>query len=108
MAGKLDAIVSQITPTPTRVGHMLFTMVIIQNHYSFVVPIDWQRPFTKEGLKGVKMGLVNGGATSKFVMDTFGDAIAPVWYDNMVQVKLELLKGRSTRRLAPASTGASI
>ena len=77
MAGKLDAVVSQITPIPSRVGHMLFTMVIIQNDYSFVVPADWQRPFTKEGLKGVKMGLVSGGATSKFVMDTFGDVIVP-------------------------------
>jgi ABC-type amino acid transport substrate-binding protein len=94
MAGKLDAVVSQITPTPSRVGHMLFTMVIIQNDYSFVVPADSHHSFTKEGLKGVRMGLVSGGATSKFIMDTFGDSIVPVWYDNMVQVKLELLSGR--------------
>jgi arginine/ornithine transport system substrate-binding protein len=101
MQGKLDAVVSQITPTPSRVGHMLFTMVIMQNDYSFVVPKDWQRPFTKEGLKGVKMGLVSGGATSKFVMDTFGDAIVPLWYDNMVQVKLELLNGRVDATFGP-------
>lgn len=94
IAGKLDAVASQITPIPSRIGHMLFTMVIIQNDYSFVVPDNWNKPFTKEGLKGVRMGLVSGGATSKFVMDTFGDAIVPVWYDNMVQVKLELLSGR--------------
>jgi len=103
MAGKLDAVVSQITPTPSRVGHMLFTMVLMRNDYSFVVPVDWQRPFTKEGLKGVKMGVVSGGASSKYVMDTFGDVITPVWYDNMVQVKLELLNGR-----VDASFGARI
>lgn len=73
---------------------MLFTMVIIQNDYSFVVPADLHYTFTKEGLKGMRMGLVNGGATSKFIMDTFGNSIVPVWYDNMVQVKLELLSGR--------------
>jgi arginine/ornithine transport system substrate-binding protein len=94
MAGKLDAVVSQITPTPARVGHMLFTMVIIQNDYSFVVPANSHLSFTKEGLKGVRMGLVSGGAPSKFIMDTFGDSIVPAWYDNMVQVKLELLSGR--------------
>jgi ABC-type amino acid transport substrate-binding protein len=103
MQGKLDAIVSQITPTPSRVGKMLFSMVIIQNDYSFVVPIDSHYTFTKEGLKGVKMGLVSGGATSKFIMDEFGDSIVPVWYDNMVQVKLELLSGR-----VAASFGARI
>jgi arginine/ornithine transport system substrate-binding protein len=103
MQGKLDAIVSQITPTPSRVGKMLFSMVIIQNDYSFVVPIDSHYTFTKEGLKGVKMGLVSGGATSKFIMDEFGDSIVPVWYDNMVQVKLELLNGR-----VAASFGARI
>ena len=73
---------------------MLFTMVIIQNDYSFVVPADSHYTFTKEGLKGMRMGLVNGGATSKYIMDTFGDSIVPVWYDNMIQMKLELLNGR--------------
>jgi arginine/ornithine transport system substrate-binding protein len=94
LAGKLDGVVSQITPTPDRVGHMLFSVVIIQNLYSFVVPADSHYTFTKEGLKGVRMGLVNGGATSKYIMNTFGDSIVPVWYDNMVQIKLELLNGR--------------
>jgi arginine/ornithine transport system substrate-binding protein len=94
LAGKLDGVVSQITPTPDRVGHMLFSVVIIQNLYSFVVPADSDYTFTKEGLKGVRMGLVNGGATSKYIINTFGDSIVPVWYDNMVQIKLELLNGR--------------
>jgi arginine/ornithine transport system substrate-binding protein len=94
LAGKLDGVVSQITPTPDRVGHMLFSVVIIQNLYSFVVPTDSDYTFTKEGLKGVRMGLVNGGATSKYIINTFGDSIVPVWYDNMVQIKLELLNGR--------------
>jgi arginine/ornithine transport system substrate-binding protein len=101
MQGKLDGVVSQITPTPSRVGHMLFSLVIIQNYYSFVVPADSHYSFTKEGLKGVKMGLVSGGATSKYVMDEFGDSIVPVWYDNMIQVKLELLSGRVDATFGP-------
>jgi ABC-type amino acid transport substrate-binding protein len=94
LAGKLDGVVSQITPTPDRVGHMLFSVVIIQNLYSFVVPADSNYTFTKEGLKGVRMGLVSGGATSKYIMNTFGDSIVSLWYDNRVQIKLELLNGR--------------
>jgi ABC-type amino acid transport substrate-binding protein len=36
LQGKLDGITSQITPTPERVGKVLFSRVILQNNFRFV------------------------------------------------------------------------
>ncbi len=94
LQGKLDGIVSQITPTPERADKVLFSVIMVQNLYSFVVPANSNYSFTKEGLKGVKIGMVRGGAPAKYINDTFGGAIAPVLYDNPDQVRLELLNGR--------------
>jgi len=94
LQGKLDGVVSQITPTPERVEKALFTVVLVQNMYSFVVPANSGYTYTKEGLKGVRIGLTRGGAPAKYIVDTFGDSIMPVWYDNQDQIKLELLNGR--------------
>ena len=94
LQGKLDGVVSQITPTPERVGKVGFSVILIQNLYSFVVPVKSNYTYTKEGLKGVKIGLTRGGAPAKYIVDTFGDSAVPVWYDNQDQIKLELLNGR--------------
>ena len=94
LQGKLDGVVSQITPTSERVGKVLFSRILLQNLYSFVIPVNSNYVFTKEGLQGVKIGLTRGGAPAKYIVDTFGDAILPVWYDNQDQIKLEMLNGR--------------
>jgi ABC-type amino acid transport substrate-binding protein len=94
LQGKLDGIVSQITPTPERVDKALFSVIILQNLYSFVVPASSNYTYTKEGLKGVKIGLTRGGAPAKYIADNFGDSAVPVWYDNQDQIKLEMLNGR--------------
>ena len=94
LQGKLDGITSQITPTPERVGKVLFSRVILQNNFRFVVPKDSHYSFTKEGLKGVKIGAQRGGASTRYLTDTYGDAIQQVLYDNPDQIKLELLAHR--------------
>ena len=94
LQGKLDGITSQITPTPERVGKVLFSRVILQNNFRFVVPKDSHYAFTKEGLKGIKIGVQRGGASTKYVTDAFGDAVQQVFYDNPDQIKLELLSHR--------------
>jgi arginine/ornithine transport system substrate-binding protein len=94
LQGKLDGITSQITPTPERVGKVLFSRVILQNNFRFVVPKDSHYTFTKEGLKGVKIGAQRGGASTKYLENTYGDAIQQVLYDNPDQIKLELLAHR--------------
>jgi ABC-type amino acid transport substrate-binding protein len=94
LQGKLDAVVSQITPLPERKERALFSRIILQNNFRFVVPKDSHYTFTKEGLKGVKIGVQRGGASTKYISDTFGDAVEQVFYDNPDQIKLELLAHR--------------
>ena len=94
LQGRLDAVVTQLTPTAERKEKALFTRIILQNNYRFVLPADAHLSFTKDGLKGVKIGLTRGGAGGRYITDTFGDAVVPMWYDNMNQVKLDLLAHR--------------
>jgi arginine/ornithine transport system substrate-binding protein len=94
LQGKLDGVTSQITPLPERKERALFSRVILQNNFRFVVPKDSHYAFTKEGLKGIKIGVQRGGASTKYVTDAFGDAVQQVFYDNPDQIKLELLSHR--------------
>jgi arginine/ornithine transport system substrate-binding protein len=94
LQGKLDAITTQLTPTAERKERVLFSRIILQNNYRWVVPIDSHYQYTKEGLKGLKIGLQRGGAAAKYIVDNFGDAVQQVWYDNPDQIKLELLNHR--------------
>jgi ABC-type amino acid transport substrate-binding protein len=94
LQGKLDAVTTQLTPTAERKDRALFSRIILQNNYRWVVPVDSHYAYTKEGLKGVRIGLQRGGAAGKYITDTFGDSIVPVWYDNPDQIKLELLSHR--------------
>lgn len=81
-------------PTPERQERLLFTRIIEQNLFRFVVPAESHYTFTKEGLSGARIGLQRGGSGGKYVSDHFGDAIVPFWYDNPDQIKLELLNHR--------------
>ena len=63
LQGKLDGITTQLTPTPERKERVLFSRVILQNNYRWVVPVDSHYQYTKEGLKGVKVGLQARDAT---------------------------------------------
>lgn len=94
LQGKLDGVTSQITPTPERVGKFLFSRVILQNNFRFVVPKDSHYAFTPEGLKGVKIGVQRGGASTKYIEKTYGNGVQQVLYDNPDQIKLELLAHR--------------
>ena len=70
LQGKLDAIVSRITPLPERKERALFSRIVLQNKFRFVVPKDSHYSYTKEGLKGVKIGVQRGGASTKYITDT--------------------------------------
>jgi arginine/ornithine transport system substrate-binding protein len=94
LQGKLDGVTSQITPLPERKEKALFSRVILQNNFRFVVPKDSHYAYTKEGLTGVKIGVQRGGASTKYITDTYGDTVQPVLYDNPDQIKLELLAHR--------------
>jgi ABC-type amino acid transport substrate-binding protein len=93
--------VSQITPLPERKERALFSRIIMQNLYSFVVPVNSDYRFDKTGLKGVRIGLQRGGATAKYIIDNFGDVVVPVFYDNPDQIKMELLSHRIDITIGP-------
>ncbi len=94
LQGKLDIIVSQITPLPERKERALFSRIIVQNLYQWVVPVTSNYSLDKAGLKGVRVGLQRGGAPSKYMTDNYGDSAELVFYDNPDQIKLELLSHR--------------
>jgi ABC-type amino acid transport substrate-binding protein len=94
LQGKFDALVSQINPLPERKAKALFTIPIVYNPDTYVVPASSHYDFTKEGLKNVKLGLQRGGADLFYIQRVFGDSVPIVLYDNPDQIRLDLLAKR--------------
>jgi ABC-type amino acid transport substrate-binding protein len=94
LQGKLDAVVSQTAPTAERKERVLFSPVIVKNLFTFVAPKSSNYTYTRDGLKGVKIGSQRGGATGKYIVDNFTGSAVVMLYDNPDQIKLELLNGR--------------
>lgn len=101
LQNKLDAVVSQTKPLPERLEKVLFGRPVLFNPDSYVVPSSKSYVFTKEGLKGVRIGLQRGTAQAKYVAETYGDAMLPVFYDNPDQIRLDLASGRLDMSLGP-------
>jgi arginine/ornithine transport system substrate-binding protein len=75
--GKFDILVSQTVPLPERKERALFSMPLLFNPDTFVVPADSNFQFSKDGLKGVRVGLQRGGAQTKWLLEQFGDVSLP-------------------------------
>ena len=101
LQGKLDVVASQITPLPERKERALFSRIIVQNLYQWVVPVTSNYSLDKAGLKGVRVGLQRGGAPSKYMTDNYGDSAELVFYDNPDQIKMELLSKRIDITMGP-------
>jgi len=101
LQNKLDAVVSQTKPLPERKEKVLFGRPVLFNPDSWVIPANKNYTFTKEGLKGAKIGLQRGSAQAKYVAETFGDAVQIVSYDNPDQIRLDLASGRLDMSLGP-------
>ena len=100
--GKFDALVSQTVPLPERREKALFTIPLLFNFDTFVVPASTDYQFTKAGLKGVKVGLQRGGAQTKWLLEHFGDTIEPVYYNNPDEIRLDLLAKRIDITFGPS------
>lgn len=94
LQGKFDALVSQINPLPERKAKALFTVPIVYNPSTFVVPANSHYQYTAEGLKNVKIGAQRGGADLFYIQKKFGDSVPIVLYDNPDQIRLDLLAHR--------------
>ena len=101
LQNKLDAVATQTKPLPERKAKVLFGRPILFNPDSYVIPKDKEYTFTKEGLKGVRIGLQRSSAQAKYVQETFGDAVEIIPYDNPDQIRLDLASGRLDMSLGP-------
>lgn len=93
ISGKIDMIVSQLTPLPERLEATEFTLPIIFSPEGFVVPKDWDKGYDNAAMSGLKMGVYKGSAHAKYVETNLPDA-KPVYFENNDQMALDLLAGR--------------
>lgn len=93
LQGKFDALVSQINPLPERKEKAYFSVPIVYNPDSFVVPATSHYTFTAEGLKSVRIGVPRGSSELIFLQRNF-PAAETVLYDNPDQIRLDLLAKR--------------
>jgi ABC-type amino acid transport substrate-binding protein len=94
LQNKFDALVSQINPLPERKAKALFSIPIVYNPDTYIVPANSHYQFTTAGLKGVKIAEPRGSADLLYIQKHFGDAVTTVLYDNPDQIRLDLLAGR--------------
>jgi arginine/ornithine transport system substrate-binding protein len=99
--GKFDILVSQTVPLPERKERALFSMPLLFNPDTFVVPADSNFQFSKDGLKGVRVGLQRGGAQTKWLLEQFGDVLIPVYYNNPDEIRLDLISKRIDMTFGP-------
>jgi arginine/ornithine transport system substrate-binding protein len=98
---KVDVVASQVKPLAERKERALFGLPVFFNPDTFVVKKDSNYAFTKEGLKGLKVGLQRGSSQAKYVLDNYGDVVDEVLYDNPDQIRLDLLSGRIDATFGP-------
>lgn len=91
--GKIDMIISQLTPLPERLKATEFTIPIIFSPEGFIVPKDWDKSYDNEGLSGVRIGVYKGSSHAKYVEERLPDA-TPVYFANNDQMALDLKAGR--------------
>jgi arginine/ornithine transport system substrate-binding protein len=93
LQGKFDALVSQINPLPERKEKAYFSIPIVYNPDTFVVPAASHYDFTAEGLKSVKLAVPRGSAELIYVQKHY-PGVELVLYDNPDQIRLDLLAKR--------------
>ena len=93
ISGKVDLVISQLTPLPERMRATEFTRPIVYSPTGFVVPRDWNKGFDNDVMAGVKVGVYKGSSHAKFVVTKVPDSV-PVYYSNNDQMLLDLKAGR--------------
>ncbi len=93
ITGKVDLVISQLTPLPERKRATEFTRPIVYSPTGYVVPRNWNKGFDNTAMAGVKVGVYKGSSNAKFVETTVPDSI-PVYYSNNDQILLDLKAGR--------------
>lgn len=103
LARKYDAIIAAMSITEERKKKVDFTgkYALIPN--KFVARKGTEIEFTKEGLKGVKVGVQRATTHDKYLTDNYGDSVSIVRYGSFDDAYLDLKAGRIATILGDAS-----
>ncbi|WP_064602471.1 ABC transporter substrate-binding protein [Photobacterium sp. J15] len=103
LARKYDAIIAAMSITDERKKKVDFTgkYALIPN--KFVAKKGTKIEFTKEGLKGVKVGVQRATTHDKYLTDNYGDSVSIVRYGSFDDAYLDLKAGRIATILGDAS-----
>ena len=93
MTGKIDIIVSQLTPKPERLENSEFTDPILTNPTDWIVPVSWQDTVDAASLDGKTVGAIKGSWFLEPVRENAPGAKLKL-YDNINQIALDLTAGR--------------
>ncbi|MCG7499526.1 ABC transporter substrate-binding protein [Vibrio sp. Of7-15] len=103
LARKYDAIIAAMSITEERKKKVDFTgkYALIPN--KFVAKKGTDLNFTKEGLKGVKVGVQRATTHDKYLTDNYGSSVDIVRYGSFDEAYLDLRAGRIATVLGDAS-----
>jgi len=103
LARKYDAIIAAMSITEERKKKVDFTgkYALIPN--KFVARKGTEIDFTKDGLKGVKVGVQRATTHDKYLTDNYGDSVSIVRYGSFDDAYLDLKAGRIVTILGDAS-----
>jgi ABC-type amino acid transport substrate-binding protein len=93
ITGKIDMIVSQLTPIPERLEATEFTRAVMLGPTGFVVPTNWEKDYDNASMDGVRVAVYKGSTQAKFI-ETERPNAEPVYYANNDQIVLDLKAGR--------------
>ena len=103
LARKYDAIIAAMSITEERKKKVDFTHKYALITYKFIAKKGSNLDFTKEGLKGVKIGVQRATTHDKYLTDNYGDAVEIVRYGSFDEAYLDLANGRIAAVLGDAS-----
>ncbi|MDV5170752.1 ABC transporter substrate-binding protein [Photobacterium rosenbergii] len=103
LARKYDAIIAAMSITEERKKRVDFTGKYAQIPNKFVAKKGTELDFTKEGLKGVKVGVQRATTHDKYLTDNYGGAVEIVRYGSFDDAYLDLKAGRIATVLGDAS-----
>lgn len=103
LARKYDAIIAAMSITEERKKKVDFTHKYALIPNKFIAKKGANLDFTKEGLKGVKIGVQRATTHDKYLTDNYGDAVEIVRYGSFDEAYLDLANGRIAAVLGDAS-----